>query len=209
MRVWLAIVGAILVLDAPVAIHAEDARKAGPEARIVPLQAMKEDVEVVLGDPEVAGQPFVMRIRELPGTIIPPHSHAVDEHITVLEGTFFFGVADTFDLSLMKELKAGGYAFAPKGSTMFGASPDGAIVQVHGIGPFHIHWRDGYKDLDDPKASEVFRFRKGDTVTTPRGPGTIVQGYASGTHVQYEIRRSDGSRFLALQSDTRENRETR
>jgi quercetin dioxygenase-like cupin family protein len=174
-----------------------------PSPRLVPLSSMKSDVEVILGDPEVAGEPFVMRIRELPGTIIPPHMHPVDEHITVLEGTFFFAVADTFDLSLMKELKAGGYAFAPKGSTMFGASPDGAIVQVHGVGPFHIHWRDGFKDLDHPHASEAFQFRKGDTVTTPRGSGAIVQGYASGAHVQYEIRRGDGTRFLALQSDTR------
>ena len=173
-----------------------------PAARFVSLP-MKEDVEVVQGDPEVPGQPFVLRIRELPGTIIPPHTHPVDENITVLEGTFFFAVADTFDLGLMKELKAGGYAFAPRGSTMFGASPDGAIVQVHGIGPFHIHWRNGYLDLDDPRAAEVFRLRKGDAVTTPRGSGTIRQGYSSGTHVQYEIERSDGTRFLALQSDTR------
>jgi quercetin dioxygenase-like cupin family protein len=203
MKAWLAIVGAMLALDAPVAIHAQETRKVSPEARIVPLQAMKEDVEVVLGDPQVPGQPFVMRIRELPGTIIPPHTHPVDENITVLEGTFFFAVADTFDLTLMKELKAGSYAFAPRGSTMFGASPDGAIVQVHGIGPFHIHWRDGYKDLDDPRASDVFLLRKGDAVVTSRGSGTIRQGYASGTHVQYEIERSDGTRFLALQSDTR------
>jgi quercetin dioxygenase-like cupin family protein len=203
MKVCFAVVSALLILEAPAAVHAQDARKAGLEARIVPLQAMKGDVEVVLGDPEVAGQPFVMRIRELPGTIIPPHTHPVDENITVLEGTFFFAVADTFDPTLMKELKAGGYAFAPRGSTMFGASPDGAIVQVHGIGPFHIHWRDGYLDLDAPRASDVFRLRKGDAVTTSRGSGTIRQGYASGTHIQYEIERSDGTRFLALQSDTR------
>jgi quercetin dioxygenase-like cupin family protein len=173
------------------------------EPRFVSLRAMKGDVENVLGDPEVAGQPFVLRIRELPGTIIPPHTHPVDENITVLEGTFFFAVADTFDLSLMKELQAGDYAFAPRGSTMFGASPEGAVVQVHGIGPFHIHWRDGYRDLDDPHASEVFLLRKGDAVTTPRGTGRIRQGYASGSHVQYEIERSDGSRFLALQAETR------
>ena len=41
-------------------------------------------------------------------------------------------------------------------------------------------------------------------MTTPRGAGTILQGYASGAHIQYEIRRPDGTRFLALQSDTRQ-----
>ena len=142
-----------------------------PEPRIVPFRPLATDFEVIFGDPEAVGQPFVMRIRELPGTVIPPHSHPVDENITVLEGTFFFAVSDTFDLRLLKELKAGGYAFAPRGATMFGASPDGAVVQVHGVGPFHIHWRDGSKSLDDPDAGAVFRFRKGDAVHGSRGPG--------------------------------------
>jgi quercetin dioxygenase-like cupin family protein len=170
------------------------------EARLVPLRPLAADFEVIFGDPDVAGEPFVMRIRELPGTIIPPHSHPVDEHITVLEGTFFFAVSDKFDLALMKELKAGGYAFAPKGSTMFGASPDGAIVQVHGVGPFHIHWRDGQKTLDDPGGHEVFRFRKGDRVVATRGPGRIKQGYASGTHIQYEVELVGGALVMELES---------
>jgi quercetin dioxygenase-like cupin family protein len=169
------------------------------EARFVPLRPLTADFEVISGDPEAAGQPFVMRIRELPGTVIPPHSHPVDEHLTVLQGTFLFAVSDKFDLSLLKELKAGGYAFAPKGSTMFGASPDGAIVQVHGVGPFHIHWRDGLKTLDDPAAQDAFRFRKGDPVVGSRGPGKILKGYASGSHVQYEVELMNGP--LVMESE--------
>jgi quercetin dioxygenase-like cupin family protein len=170
------------------------------EPRFVPLRPLTADVEVVFGDPEAVGKPFVMRIRELPGTIIPPHSHPVDEHITVLEGTFFFAVSDKFDLGLLKELKAGGYAFAPKGSIMFGASPDGAIVQVHGVGPFHIHWRDGSKSLDDPGAHEIFRYRKGDMVRGSRGTGRIRQGYASGAHIQYEVELTTGKLVMEMES---------
>jgi quercetin dioxygenase-like cupin family protein len=169
------------------------------EARFVPLRPLTTDYEVISGDPEAAGQPFVVRIRELPGTIIPPHSHPVDEHLTVLQGTFFFAVSDRFDLSLLKELKAGSYAFAPKGSTMFGSAPDGAIVQVHGVGPFHIHWRDGLKTLEDPAARDIFRFRKGDTVVGSRGPGRIIKGYASGNHVQYEVELTNGT--LVMESE--------
>jgi len=73
---------------------------AASEARFVPLRPLTTDFEVIFGDPEATGQPFVMRIRELPGSIIPPHSHPVDEHITVLEGTFFFAVADKCDRTL-------------------------------------------------------------------------------------------------------------
>ena len=76
-----------------------------------------------------------MKEDRLPGTIIPPHTHPVDEHITVIRGTFFFAVSETYEPSLLQELKTGSYAFAPKGSTMFGAAPEAAIVQVHGVGP--------------------------------------------------------------------------
>jgi hypothetical protein len=49
---------------------------------------------------------------------------------------------------------------------MFGYIPDAAIVQLHGVGPFNIHWRAGteWRDkdqtLDDPNSGSVFRFKK-------------------------------------------------
>jgi len=73
-----------------------DAGKGPREHRIIPLQAMAGDVEILYGDPEVPGEPFVMRIRELPGAIVPPHSHPVDEHITVVQGTWFFALGEEF-----------------------------------------------------------------------------------------------------------------
>jgi quercetin dioxygenase-like cupin family protein len=178
-----------------------------PEARIIPIHPMAEDVEVLYGDPEAPGQPFVMRIRELPGGIIPPHKHPVDENITVLQGTLYFAVGEKFDRTAMKEMKAGSYAFIPKGSTMFGWTPDAAIVQVHGVGPFHIHWRDGagwrdtLKTLDDSDAATVFRFRRGQLVDSPRGTGRIRQGYDSGEMIGYEIVGADGSLFAAEEKE--------
>ena len=171
--------------------------------RIVPLKPMTGDVEILYGDPERPGEPFVMRIRELPGTIIPLHSHPVDEHITVVAGTWYFAVGDTWNRAALKEIQPGGYAFAPKGSTMFGYSPDGAVVQVHGVGPFHIHWVHGSKTLDDPDAASVFTFRKGERVNSPRGKGAIRHGYASGEIIQYEIVGDDGSVFMANQNEMR------
>jgi quercetin dioxygenase-like cupin family protein len=171
--------------------------------RIEPLRPMSQDVEVLYGDPEVAGQPFVMRIRELPGGVIPPHRHPVDEHITVLQGTLYFAVGETFDRAAAIELKAGSYAFIPKGKTMFGFTPEAAIVQVHGVGPFHIHWRAGsswrtsLKTLDAPDAGSTFKFRKGERVVAPRGSGRIRQGYDSGEIIGYEIDGDDGTLFMA------------
>lgn len=169
--------------------------------RVVPLRPMTGDVEILYGDPEKPGEPFVMRIRELPGAMIPLHSHPVDEHITVVAGTWYFAVGDKWDRAALKEIRTGGYAFAPKGSTMFGYSPDGAVVQVHGVGPFHIHWVNGVNTLDGKDASSFFTFRRGERVESPRGKGAIRQGYASGEIVQYEIVGDDGTVFMANQNE--------
>ena len=162
---------------------------------------MSGDVEILYGDPEKVGEPFAMRIRELPGTMIPLHSHPVDEHITVVEGTWYFAVGEKWDRSTLRPLHVGDYAFAAKGSTMFGYCPDGAVVQVHGVGPFHIHWVHGAKTLDDADAPETFTFKRGDRVITARGPGTVRNGYASGDIIQYEITGDDGSLSMANQHE--------
>jgi len=189
------------------AFGAEESSAAGP--RIVPIHPMSRDVEVLSGDPEKPGEPFVMRIRELPGGIIPPHRHPVDENLTVVQGTLYFAIGEKFDRAAMVALETGSYVFIPKGTTMFGWTPDAAIVQVHGVGPFHIHWRaaDGWRDelktLDDPDASKIFKFRKGQLVVSPRGTGRIRQGYDSGEMVGYEIDGKDGSLFAAEERELR------
>ena len=195
----------LMILVAPVAGLGQS--KETRQHRIIPIAPMSQDVEVLYGDPNAIGEPFVMRIRELPGGIIPPHKHPVDEHITVVQGTLYFGVGEKFDRAAMKELKAGGYAFIPKGSTMFGYTSDPAIVQIHGVGPFHIHWRAGntwrdtLKTLDDPDAGSVFKFRKGERVVAKRGKGRIRQGYDSGEVIGYEIERANGSLFMAEEGE--------
>jgi quercetin dioxygenase-like cupin family protein len=168
---------------------------------MVPLHAIPGDVEILTGDPEKPGEAFVMRIKELPGTKVPLHSHPVDENITVLQGTWYFAVGDKWDRAALKPLNAGDYAYAPKGSTMFAYCPDGAIVQVHGIGPFQIHWWHGLQTLDAPGAASPFTFRKGEKVEDSHRRGTIRQGYASGDIIQYEIALEDGTIVMIDQSE--------
>lgn len=177
----------------------------GPrDSRIIPLGPMTGDVEILYGDPDTPNQPFVMRIHELPGAIVPPHTHPVDENITVLQGTWYFALGDKFDPKRLHELKAGTYAFAPAGSSMFGFCPDGAIVQIHGIGPFHIHWSGGLHTLRDADSKQFFQFPRGAAVVTPRGNGEIAEGYASGNVVQYEIKPSNGEHFMVNESDLKQ-----
>ena len=178
-----------------------DGGKGPREYRIIPLKSMTGDVEILYGDPEAPGEPFVMRIRELPGAIVPPHSHPVDEHITVVQGTWYFALGEEYKPETLQELKAGSYAFAPKGSTMFGHSPTGAIVQVHGVGPFRIHWHGGLHTLDDPDAKSVFRFARGARVVFKSRSATVAEGYASGKIVQYEVETADGERLMASEHE--------
>lgn len=171
--------------------------------RLVPRTDMSADVEILSGHPDSAGKPFVIRIRELPGTIIPPHTHPVDEHITIVQGSWYFGTGAQFDSAALRKLPAGSYAFAPAGTTMFAYAPELTVVQVHGIGPFHIHWRDGSQVLDQPGGEAAFRFRKGDSVSTPHGSGTIQQGYRSGSIIQYDIVLDAGGRYMVSEHAVR------
>ena len=169
---------------------------------VVSLGPMTGDVEILGGHPDSAGRPFVMRIRELPGTVVPPHTHPVDEHVTVVQGTWYFARGERFDSAALRAMPAGAYAFAPAGTPMFAASPEGAVVQVHGVGPFRIHWRDGAASLADGDTAR-FRLRVGDRVAGARGAGIVRAGYASGALVQYEVERPGGARYMAREADLR------
>lgn len=172
--------------------------------RFVALAAtMQADVEFLSGHPDSAGRPFVMRIRELAGTVIPAHQHPVDEHLTVLRGTIRFGTGERFDSTALRTLAPGSYVFLPAGTTMFAIMDEEAVVQVHGIGPFHIHWLDGLAVLGDPGQATRFRFRLDDAVAGWGGLGRIREGYASGAIVQYVVVRADSSRFMAHEAALR------
>lgn len=187
--------------DTAATVAVTRASTSGREFVIAPLRPMSADVEVLFGHPETPGAPFVMRIRELPGTRVPPHAHPVDEHITVVQGTWYFALGQVWDSASLNKLDVGTYAFAQKGSTMFAYSPDGAIVQIHGVGPFDIQWRDGVATLGDSTQHHRFQYRIGDRVKIPQGTGEIQRGYASGNLIQYEVLLDDGELRMVLESE--------
>ena len=97
------------------------------------------EVAIIEGDPTKEGASFVIRIRSTPGTQLPPHWHSIDENITVLSGVFCVGMGDKFDQHACRDMPAGSYIVLPKGMHHF-AVAKGDVVQVHGVGPFKIHW---------------------------------------------------------------------
>jgi quercetin dioxygenase-like cupin family protein len=79
--------------------------------------------------------PFTYRVRLPAGFTFQPHTHAGDEHVTVLQGAWSFGVGSTFDVSRLKSFPAGSFVVIPAGTPHFVATEGDTIIQVHGIGP--------------------------------------------------------------------------
>lgn len=177
------------------------------QAIFSPLGPDAEREGFIYSNPGQPG-PFVMRIRELPGSIVPPHTHDFDENITVVEGTWYFAIGAEYDPAKLRKLPTGSYVFIPKGTPMFGYAPDGATVQVHGDGPFNQAWLGRAVSLEpeiflgsEGALPSSFTFRKGETVSTPRGPGEVLQGYAIGNLVQYVIHSADKGIFMVDERD--------
>ena len=91
---------------------------------------------VLSGSPSTEGSPFVIRIKMADGATIPPHWHPIDEHLTVVSGTFHMGIGETFDQSTAKAMTVGSYGVMPKDVRHFAWATGETVVQVHGIGPF-------------------------------------------------------------------------
>lgn len=107
----------------------------------VPASQIGAGAETVVmeGNPEAAA-PFTFRLKFPPHFRMDVHTHRVAEHITVIAGTLHFGVGDTFDRANTSTYPAGSFVIVPAGMPMFSfTGPEGAIVQVHGVGPWHVH----------------------------------------------------------------------
>jgi quercetin dioxygenase-like cupin family protein len=79
--------------------------------------------------------PFTYRVRLPAGFTFPPHTHAGDERVTVLQGAWSFGVGGTFDASRLRSFPPGSFVVIPAGTPHFIATDSDTIIQVHGIGP--------------------------------------------------------------------------
>ena len=109
------------------------------------------EIAVVSGDPDKSGSPFVLRFRYRGKARIPPHWHPVDEHLTVLSGTFRLGMGSTSDEAGTTVLTAGAYAFVEAKMAHYAWAEGDTTIQVHGVGPFAINY---VNPADDPKSGK-------------------------------------------------------
>ena len=102
---------------------------------------------VISGDLAKDG-PFVMRLKFPADYKIMPHSHPVDEHLTILDGTFFVSRGDTFDPQKVKDLPEGSFAQLPARNNHFALTKVEVTLQLHGMGPWNIKYAN---PVDDPR----------------------------------------------------------
>lgn len=115
-----------------------DAPSVGPGAKIAVLE----------GDLKAAA-PFTMRIKLPPGLKIGVHTHPAVERVTVLSGTFYFATGDKYDPAKAAAYKRGDGFMVPIGMPMYGyTKKEESIIQIHGVGPWGIHFLD---PADAPK----------------------------------------------------------
>jgi quercetin dioxygenase-like cupin family protein len=104
-------------------------------------------MSVLEGDPRKAG-PFTMRVSFPDGYRIAPHFHPAAEQVTVLQGTYRWGIGEKFDAAALKSLPAGSFAVMPPGAHHFVQVKGPTITQVSGMGPWKVIY---VNPADDPQ----------------------------------------------------------
>ena len=90
---------------------------------------------MIYGAPTKPG-PFIFRAKFPPGYKLPPHKHPDVRTVTVLKGTYYSAIGDTFDETKLQAFPAGTFYFTPKNTAHFSATKDEeVIIQESGEGP--------------------------------------------------------------------------
>lgn len=109
------------------------------------------ELAVLHGDPGAEGKPFVARLKMPAGYYVAPHSHSIDENLTIVSGAMIYGMGKKADKSSARTLPAGTYLFLPGNETHFvWAGENGTVLEIQAMGPFDINYVDA---ADDPRAS--------------------------------------------------------
>jgi quercetin dioxygenase-like cupin family protein len=90
----------------------------------------------MLGDSNQGGA-WIDRVKIPAGGRVLAHTHPHDEIVTVIEGTWYLGEGEKFDLTKLKAYPAGSFIVIPGGVPHFVAAKDGTvIVQLSATGKF-------------------------------------------------------------------------
>jgi quercetin dioxygenase-like cupin family protein len=91
---------------------------------------------ILFGNPDKPGL-YVIRVRFPPHVMDRPHTHPKDRYVTVLEGTWYAGTGNTFDIAHAVAMPAGSAMLHPANAPHWDGSATSTpvIVQITGEGP--------------------------------------------------------------------------
>ena len=118
--------------------------KWGPAPAVLPPGA---EAAVLFGDPSKEGL-FALRLKLPEGYSVPPHTHPVDEVVTVISGTFSLGMGETADQSNAQPLPAGSFFALPPGMAHYVFIDEETVIQISTIGPWGLTY---INPEDDPR----------------------------------------------------------
>ncbi len=92
---------------------------------------------VMDGNPGGAGL-FVIRLKMPAGYKIMPHWHPTQENVTVISGTFQYGMGDKMTPAEMTTLGRGGFVALHAKAHHYAMAKTACVVQVTAMGPFQL-----------------------------------------------------------------------
>ena len=102
---------------------------------------------ILYGDPGKEGL-FVLRLKLPKGYRLAPHTHPKPEIVTVVSGTFRFGMGETADQSKAQPLGAGSFFAMPPGMAHFAFTDEETVIQLNATGPWSLTY---VNPSDDPR----------------------------------------------------------
>jgi hypothetical protein len=89
----------------------------------------------IYSDPAKPG-PYAFRVHAQAGHRLAPHTHPDERTVTVLSGTYWSGIGETFADDKLHAFPAGSFYVIPAGVPHFSAVLDGEVeFQEAGVGP--------------------------------------------------------------------------
>lgn len=114
-----------------------------------PLLPKGFQIAVIEGTPPFTDpKSFAFLLKFPKDYVIPLHTHAVEERVTVLKGTLLLGEGDKVDKAKTKPLETGGIVAIPGGAPHWAIAKGETIIHVQGVGPFGITYPN---PKDDPR----------------------------------------------------------
>jgi hypothetical protein len=103
--------------------------------------------KLINGNPKIAGL-FTLRHKITGNWKVMPHFHPADEYITVLEGSCYLGIGETFEERTATKMTPGSFSVIMAGVIHYFFTKEPCTIQVQGIGPQKITY---INPSDDPR----------------------------------------------------------